>query len=348
LINFLRWFFTGKDAKAQNTRRIVKIAILLGLFVALFWIVPVEKVVQALLTVDLVDFLIALALGLGVILFTSLEMKPLASNQGIRRSLWQIISINLAVKFYLLFTPTTLIASGIRWYRFSQPEGKVAEAFVALAFFRLFETFMTLTMGLGFLMLSQQQALRVSAGWVALIIFAIIVVWVVITRYSLPVYLRVKQRTGLRFRRPIWQSILVKFEKLLEATSAYARMPAVDLLIVVGSGIASALTAFASGMFLAKSLGMEISFFQMGWILAIVSLTAQLPFTMAEGLGVREVTMVALLALIGISAEQALALSFLIFIRGVLIALLGGVLEAIDTLRHRRMGRLETINKNEL
>ena len=363
LKKFAGWFLKSNEPRAQNARRIVKLIFILGLFIALFWIVPVSSVVQVLLTVNIWCFLIGVALGLVALLLTSMQLLPLVHNQGIKRSLAQIFEINLAVKFYLLFTPSNLIASGIRWYRFAQPEGKVIESFVALAFFRLFDMFLTLTIGLSFLLLSANQSIQVNPAWVALPIITIIIAWVVITRYSLRIYRWLKTRMAMWMKSRDDQPgklailrgkgllvILAKFEKLLSAASAYADMPGRQLLGSVFSGTSSALVSIASGVILAMALGIDLGFLTMGWIQSIVSLTAQLPFTMAEGLGVREVTLVAVLSLFGINAEQALALSFLIFTRSLIIALIGGIFEAIRILKHRRVTMLDTIQDkpNEL
>jgi len=356
LKKFVGWFFTSNEQKAQNARRIVKLILLLGLFIALFWIIPVRSVVQALLKVDPWLFLIGVGLGLLAVFFTSLELLPLIRNQGIPRNLTQIFTINMAVKFYLIFTPSNLIASGIRWYRFAQPEGKVAESFVALAFFRLFDLFLTLTIGLSFLLLSANQSIQVNPAWVALPIIGIILAWVLITRYSLPIYKRVIHINWIKARSrnlaeqkylpgvAHLRTIRSKFEKLLFAASVYAKMPTLELLGSIAGGILAALTAIASGVVLARSLGIDLGFLTMGWIQSVVSLAAQLPFTVAEGLGVREVTLVAILSVFGVSAEQALALSFLIFIRSLIIALIGGLIEAIDTLRHKRLPKFDPLD----
>jgi uncharacterized membrane protein YbhN (UPF0104 family) len=134
---------------------------------------------------------------------------------------------------------------------------------------------------------------------------------------------------------------LQKFEKLLEAALAYAHMPATGLLITITSGILSYLTVIASTVMFAKSLGIDISYLEMGWIQAVTSLVSQLPFTMAEGLGVREVTLVALLGTFNISSELALAMSFLVFIQGIFIAILGGVVEAVRIFRDRQLPKLD-------
>lgn len=327
----LRWLFMGTELKAQRARRLIKIVILLALFIGLFWVVPVETVIRALFTASPQYLLIGLALALISSSLTALELEPLIRKQGIKRNVLQILQINLSVKFYLLFAPSTLVGSGVRWYRLSQPEGKAAESLAALAFFRLLEDFLTVSMGLGFWLLSGGRGLQVSLEWMAVLILGIIFFWFLATRVSLPVYRWLKPRTTRLWDRPFWREILRRFEKLLIAISVYADIPALDLLIAVVGGIGSLLTGMISALFLARSVGIQLSFLQMGWINSIVLIATQLPFAVAGGLGIREVTLVAILPTLGVSAELALAFSFLLFIRGVVLALLGGLLEVLRT-----------------
>ncbi len=343
---FVKWFLRSTQPEAQRARLIVRLVIVVALFVVLFWIIPIGKVIQALRAADLRLFAIGVAFGLVTIFLSSVEMLPLTRKQGINRNLLQIFAINLSVKFYLLLMPTMLVGSAVRWYRFAQPEGKVVESFVALAFFRLFETFLTLVMGLGFFLLSMQEAIQVSVGWVVLLIVVIVFVWVLITRFSLPIYRWIRGRAGALPDRPYLHPILDSLEKVLSTASSYADMPASGLFLMIGAGILSALAGITSALFLAEAVGINLGFLEIGWIQAVVSLASQLPFTIGEGLGVREVTLVAVLSLFGINAAHALAFSFLIFIRNILIALLGGILEAIEALRARRLVRLAAIHRD--
>ena len=344
--SFLQWFLLSKEPKALRLRQVIRISVVLGLFALLFWVIPIQEVFQVLVITNPWLFALGVVFGLLTIYLSAIQMLPLTRNQGIQRGILQIFSINLAVKFYNLLTPTTLVGSGIRWYRIAQPEGKVVEAFVALAFFRLFETFLTLVMGSGFLLISTQDAIHVSASWTLLLILVIIFTWVLITRFSLPIYAWLKAHTGSLTDHHLLRRFFKSVEKILSTASQYAKMPASGLLLMVTSGIVSALCGIISGMFLAKAIGINLDFLDLGWIQAVVSLAAQLPFTMAEGLGVREVTLVAMLSLFNISAAQALAFSLLIFARSVIIALIGGILEAVQAIRAGRVTRPEVIQQN--
>jgi hypothetical protein len=111
----------------------------------------------------------------------------------------------------------------------------------------------------------------------------------------------------------------------------------------MSAGILAILVGIASGVYLARAIGIDLGFLELGWILSIISLATQFTFSIMEGLGVREVTLVAVLSLFNISAEQALAFSFLIFSRGVVISLLGGLIEAFDAIRNNRRIAPDTI-----
>jgi uncharacterized membrane protein YbhN (UPF0104 family) len=336
LSKLARWFFKSDQPNAHRARRLVGLAITIGLLVALFWIIPVRSVIQALRKTNLVLFLVGVMLALVTVLITSVQMKPLLDNQRIERSILQIYKINLVVKFYLLLTPTSLVASGIRWYRFAQPEGKVAESLVALAFIRVCKTFITLTLGLGFLLISTQRGFQFRIGWIALLVLGITLTGIVITRYTTLIYTRIRQRARFLLDRSFLQSFSRIAEKLLTAASAYADMPMRDLLYSMTAGVLAALVGVASGLYLARAIGMGLGFLELGWALSMMSLATQSTLTIMEGLGVREVTLVTLLSFFNISAEQAMAFSFLIFGRGIIIALIGGLIEVLDALRRRR------------
>ncbi len=336
-IRTIRWFLSSPEPVALRLRRVLKLLLLIALFCGLFWVIPVQGVFQALKQVNGWMFLAGLIAAIIGEWLTAIQMKPLLSNQGIQRRISQIFNINMTVKFYLLFTPTTLVGSGIRWYRLAQPEGKVVEAFTALAFFRLFETFLTLALGFGFFLLSTPGSVNASVGWILFLILTIILIWILVTRFSVPSFRWVRDRSERFTTHPILQRGLQQIEKLLNAASAYAIMPAPDLFLSLISGAISALVGISSSVIIARSLGIEMSFSQMGWVLSIVILATQMPFTVAGGLGVREVTLVALLTIFQVNATQALAFSFLLFTRNVLMALLGGAIDLIETLQKSRL-----------
>lgn len=335
LTESIRWFVKGTSPGAQRTRSAVKIILLLGLFFALFWVIPVKSVLQALVTADLKDVVISVLLAYLVVLFTSCQMVPLLRQLYIQHNLGQIIEINLVVKFYALFTPGTIVPTGIKWFRFSQPDGKVAESFVALAFFRILEIFISVSLGFTFWILSTGKSVQISRGWLLALIAAIILLWLLITRFSWPVYSWGKSRLASQSKRTFWDRVFQRTDKLFQAVSAYAEMPLYSLSAALIFGISAHLIGILADLIMARSLGIEISYLDMGWIYAVLYIASTMPFAVAGGLGIRELTLVAILPTFDVKPEIALAFSILIFARMALISISGGMFELFRTLQNR-------------
>jgi uncharacterized protein (TIRG00374 family) len=114
-------------------------------------------------------------------------------------------------------------------------------------------------------------------------------------------------------------------EKLWDSSRGYLRRPTALLLSTV-FGIVFQLCAVLMNILFSRELGVTISFSDWCWLFALISLVGILPFTIA-GLGLREASFVGVMALAGVSAEKALAMSLAIF--GLLLAgaVVGGVME---------------------
>lgn len=78
--------------------------------------------------------------------------------------------------------------------------------------------------------------------------------------------------------------------------------------------------------FFSQSIGLQILFFDILWVTTIVNLAVAIPITFL-GLGIREVSFVYVLGLIGVSATVATSLSLLIFFSTLVIGLAGGSVE---------------------
>jgi uncharacterized protein (TIRG00374 family) len=345
LTESLSWFIRGTTPKAQNARRIAKILVLLGLFAGLLWIVPVGEIINAMLTADPRYVALGLVSGFVSTYLTAVEMTVLVRKQQINIGLNGVFAINLAAKFYAQFAPGNIVASGVKWYRLSAPDGKPEEALVAIAFFRLLEIFLSVAAGLCFWIVSGQESIHINMIWPVALIVGTTLLWIGVTRYSLPVYEWIKRIGQETFKKSPWQAILKRFDRFIKAVSAYSDLKAWELLLAIFAGLASLLVGVLSNLFLARSVDIGISFLDMGWIYTVVILLAQMPFVPAGGLGVREISLVFILSTFGIGPELALAFSFMVLIRGLLISVLGGFLEAIQALRIKQPAELNPANK---
>ena len=119
--------------------------------------------------------------------------------------------------------------------------------------------------------------------------------------------------------------------RLAAAASLYRRLPRREMAAVFGFAIAENLAAVMGLLFLAAALEIDVAWITLGWIRSVVQAVTSLPVSIS-GLGVREGGMIVLLEPYGISGARAVALSFLMFGRGLLLGTVGGLLEARDHL----------------
>jgi uncharacterized protein (TIRG00374 family) len=333
----IRWFFVGTTPRAQRARQVAKIALLVTLFGGLFWVIPLDKVLHALATADPGYIGISLGLAFLMIFLTSTQMVPLLRQLDLKHNVGQIMEINLAVKFYVLFTPGTIVSTGIKWFRFSQPGGKVTEAFVVLAFYRILETFVSISIGLVFWFLSGSELSQTSLIWIVLLLAGIILFWIALTRFSRPLYRWFRPYLLEKKDRPFWDTLLKRLDKLLDTVSTFAEMRFLHIALALSLGFAAHLTGVFADLILARAVGIQISYLNMGWIYAIIYTASVLPIAVAGGTGLRELTLVTILSTFGVQPEIALAFSLLILARMVIVSVTGGALELLRTVRERRL-----------
>ena len=77
---------------------------------------------------------------------------------------------------------------------------------------------------------------------------------------------------------------------------------------------------------LALSLNIDLNITQSAWLFAIISIATIIPISFS-GLGIREGASILILSKVGVSSASALSLSLLIFLNGLLVAIIGGIIE---------------------
>lgn len=334
MIEAIRWLLTEDGPLARRLRRLTKVGLLVILFFALFLTIPFQDFASTLFSAHPLELTLGLLLGIPASFLTAVELTILVRMQGIQLRLFEIFSINLATKFYSLVTPGSIIGSGIRWLKISRPQGMPAESLAALAFFRLLETFLSLAFGLAFFFLSGREKGQ-SIHWLSGLLFLALLLWIAMTRIGPRISRWILGNIDPEELGPLSAKLFGYLDRFITAIVVYADASSGGIALALLAGVASQLLSILSALFLAASVGVELTFLQMGWVNAVVLLATQFPIALAGGLGLREATLVALLPTLGVSAASALAFSLLQFLRWVFLATLGGLWEAFSALRAR-------------
>jgi len=131
---------------------------------------------------------------------------------------------------------------------------------------------------------------------------------------------------GLRERLlAVWHDLVRQGPRM----ALQAAIPASAQVILSGAALC----------FLARALGVELTLLTSVWMSAAVYVVVLLPISVA-GLGVRDLTLIRSLALLGVSAPVAVALSVLLLTDPLLNALIGGIWQMSATLGNSRKLRV--------
>jgi len=305
---------------------VLKLSITSGILYYIFTTIPFLEVIRSVMSARVSYIILALLLSPFVICVEAYRMRILTDKQGMTLSMHQIIDINLITGFYGLFLPGYLAGGAIRIYRFSQPANQWTEALVSIAFNRLIGTIVLVIVGILFWMLDTNSRSNHMIGLILLAILSgLLLIHFLVFNGKLSRFLeRYARKIDLSL---IPQIVRSKIRTLLISTGQYHGLSRSLLIYIFALTFTSHLLGILSFYLFALSIGMNVSFINIGWIRSFTLIVTMFPISFA-GLGVREGILVFLLKPYGVPATDAVALSFLIFARALLLGGIGGLVEA--------------------
>lgn len=297
----------------------LKLGITGAILYLVFTFVPFAEVVHAIGSARPLYLVLGGALVLAGPFLSARRLKVLTDAQGLSFSASKIVGINFVAAFYGLVLPGQLAGGAIRWRRLWLLERKKEEILAALVYGRIIFLTVLCLMGLGFLLADLPRGVERGsiASLVVMLVFLAVVVWI-----------------GLRADRIRWlrrraSSTAGFASRLAAAAGSYRRLPRHKLAAVFAISTAENLVGLAGLMALAVSLDIEIAWITLGWVRSVVQAVTNLPLSIS-GLGIREGGMIVLLEPYGVSGVKAVALSFLMLARSLLLGAVGALLEARD------------------
>jgi glycosyltransferase 2 family protein len=297
------------------------VAILVGIFT----LIPFSEVAAVLAAVDLRYIALAILIMTAERYVAALRIKILTDQNRMGLSSLAILEINTIAAFYAMFLPGELAGGAVRWYKMSRPSGKRAEAFAAIVFARLIDTAGLFLVGLAFWLLDDPP---VDGGPVAFLAALAVIILSALILVSLDEALtrRLLKTLALLPQVALVRFVCAKLQKVAIAVGEYRELPPVAFLalaiLTLGRHILTALALYCYAL----ALGINVPLVALVWIRCLLSLMVMLPLTVG-GLGVREVSLMFLLGLYGVSRVDAVALALLTLIMRVLFAAAGGLLE---------------------
>lgn len=313
-------------------RRILGLSIFLILAVLAVFLLPWKNTWQILRTANLNFILLAMVLSIPMQLLSASVYKLILGGQKANISYWRLLAINLAMNFYDIILPSTFVVSGLRWYRYSKQSQKPAQSFVSIAFYKVFNIALALILSLAFLSFSDTTSLQGHLWQLLLILVGIVVVMMVTPLCCRWILKKLPVPSPDLESKNILKKGWEYIYKIIQAFADFERLKFTTQILIIGFGIAGHLLMYASYLFIAKSVGVNLTYAQLGTLRAVLLLAVNLPFNFGIGINLRDVTLLAILSAMGIALDKAVAISVISFARVLFVGAIGGIVELVTLL----------------
>lgn len=301
---------------------------IVGSGIILFWLwrhIPLSGVGGALAELSWSAICIASLLVLASEVLRALRFRILVRVQGFSVPLLRLCRINVATRFYMLFVPGGALASvATRFYKLQREDPRRAPALSAVLLDRLCATLGLCLVGSIF-WLADVGPERQYLGLInpIALVAAVCMTMLLVERRA---YLLI-ERLVAKVANAIVRRV---YDKWRSAVTLFAAMPASDIAKVISLSIAPHVLGIVTIAVLGEALGISLETGTWGWVRPTVILLTMLPLSFA-GVGVREISLLALLAVHDVPAEKSVALAASLFGMTILLpAALGAISEGLD------------------
>ncbi len=277
---------------------------------------------------------------LGVWLFTAvffwlqcLTMEMILRKQDCRVGVNTLFGVSCITAFYSLILPG-ILSTGVKWYILKRLTGKGSQVLSSMLYNQVTLSVVMIVVGLAALIATNPtQTLfpGVQSTWIVPVVCGVLVVIILLVSVLL-----LNRRTG--------GSVMSLFERTLQWLPGGMQDKGLAMLTQIGvfqtaglrfHSIVAVINAFNSLLvgllvyyFAARAAYIGVSVGVLLWLCAIIFLLSKVPISVAN-LGVREVTLVGLLAAYGAGRSEALLMSMILFSSLVFMAALGGLYQLL-------------------
>ncbi|WP_456408708.1 lysylphosphatidylglycerol synthase transmembrane domain-containing protein [Caldithrix abyssi] len=306
----------------RHVQNILKIIISLGLLGYLVYRAEPARLISVLSNItekDGVAFLVAaFLLMLLAVFFLALRWRVLLKSYGFHLKTSQLFGFYLIGMFFNNFLPTSIGGDIMRIYKLISVTDDRTSAFASVIIERLMGIAATLLMSIFALIYISQQFHDNRLLIVAVVMFLAIMIFftLILKDRSFNIILKIFDRFTI-FK------IGQKFNKLFEAIHLFQEKRMVLMEVFMLSFI-SQFFIVSMNYLVAVAFSIPVSF---GYLLMVVPISFVLTMLPSiNGIGIRDLGFVGLLAQVGISTAEALTLSFLNLIIPMVISTAGGLL----------------------
>lgn len=261
------------------------------------------------------------------------------SGMGVRLTTWQVARAQWIAGFYGFALPGDVVAGGITWHLLSRDSGGERSAIAAgLVYLRLLNYLMLVPLALlGAAMDSHLSDYRVSAGMATMGLLLALALVPLVSERAFSVLQRLCDWSVGRPGAPGWMKRTK--DVVLGAVKRSHSLRANVTVALVGLALVANILAVVVFYLASQAIHLSLPLYVALWMVGLQTLIYAVPFTLA-GTGLREVSMIFLLGkLYGVSADNAVLLSIIIFVPVlIVIAGGGGIVALLENFRTGKAG----------
>lgn len=313
---------------------LVKLFILVIIFIWIFKTVNINETIKVFSKTNLYYFSLALLLNNLSNFFLTIKWYRLATPLKIKSGFIDLLKLNYISTFYSMFIPGQASGELIKGLILSKKEGSTQKVWVPIFIDKV--TNLLVTFLIGFIAVLNDIHFRQNTYLlVGISIFMIIFLAFTIILFS------EKTQNIVSFFRNILITVLelfkIKADFIKDFSLTYFESYKKNDKLIFETMLWSILIKLphiVAFYFLALSINLPLDLIESAWLFSVIFIASILPITFA-GLGVREGTILILLAKLGIENSKSLSYSLLIFTNGLITALIGGGIEFLRSLKQK-------------
>lgn len=313
----------------RNQKRIfkwlIKCFITIGILYYLFLKIPVDQVVLALINTKIIYLLPVFLLQVGMRYINASQLKVFIRQQRMKFTVFELMKINLITQFYGLLLPGEISSGFVKWHKLSRENKMRAQAIACVVLSRTVNILCLAVLGIIFFLIERPYN-SVPIG-ISLIFGLMLSLLLYLSIVNASVSSRMQDLISKLNVFKIPQLLQEKINNVWNSIKRFHELSFSALNYALFLSFLFQFTGILSVYLIMQAIGIDISIISIIWIRATVIFIQMFPVSIS-GLGVREGTFVFLLRRYGVSAPDAMALSFIIFAVMVIMGLIGGILEA--------------------
>jgi len=323
-INRLNWPNSALNKQLLKYLRIVITFSLLGLVFYLADLFSPEGrklLFDMLKNADLTLLIAALLVGVVINMVSAFKWYALTRAQKLGAGYWRIFAYYLIGQFYNMFLPTSVGGDIVRSYELGKFSGRQSDS-LASVFVERYTGVVTLLLVAAAAVLTQLTRFNQNFIILTLMVFFIglgLIAWLII---DVRPYQWIKHWAQSRFAMST--RVFEKLDKLQTSIIVYKDQPS-TLVVAFVNSLVFYFVAVVNVYITALVFTSELSFLDILIATPIIMLIMNLPISIGN-IGLMEIGYVSVLELMGYGAELGLAIMFLMRLKSVFDAVLGGIL----------------------